>query len=72
MRLTERQVTAIQLVADKFLEDYPEAGLWLFSSRLNDEARGGDVDFCLFLTENNIEKTGKTKTATAACAGGGY
>ncbi|NOX09801.1 MAG: nucleotidyltransferase domain-containing protein [Gammaproteobacteria bacterium] len=61
MRLTERQVTAIQLVADKFLQNYPDAGLWLFGSRLNDEVRGGDVDFCLFLTENNIEKRAKLK-----------
>lgn len=61
MRLTEQQVKAIQYVADKFLGPYPDASLWLFGSRLNDEARGGDVDFCLFLTEHNVEKQAKLK-----------
>jgi predicted nucleotidyltransferase len=42
MRLSPEEITAIRrLVQDRFGVD---AGIWLFGSRLDDTARGGDVD----------------------------
>ena len=43
MRLTERQ----RLTAHRVLQRYfgPKASVWLFNSRVRDEARGGDFDF---------------------------
>ena len=61
MRLTRQQVVSIQSVASQILRHYSDASLWLFGSRLNDEAKGGDADFCLFLTEHDVEKRAKLK-----------
>lgn len=42
MRLTEAEIELIRsAVRDRFGAD---AGIWLFGSRLDDQARGGDVD----------------------------
>jgi predicted nucleotidyltransferase len=47
MRLTPHQLEQIQNTvhdyADGVLSDWQ---LWLFGSRMNDEAKGGDVDLC--------------------------
>lgn len=43
------------------LHHYPDATLWLFGSRLNDDAKGGDADFCLFLKERDVTKRASLK-----------
>lgn len=61
MRLTRQQIESIQSVASHMLRHYSDASLWLFGSRLNDQTKGGDADFCLFLTEHDVEKRAKLK-----------
>jgi predicted nucleotidyltransferase len=48
MRLTESQLVIIKhIVSDAMSSLCDDWQLWLFGSRINDEARGGDVDLCL-------------------------
>ena len=61
MRLTRQQIASIQSVARQILSHYSGASLWLFGSRLNDEAKGGDADFCLFVTESDVKKRAQLK-----------
>ena len=61
MRLSKENVRAIRLTADRFLQDYPDASLWLFGSRLDDEVKGGDADFCLLLAESDVAKRAAIK-----------
>lgn len=49
MRLTARQITAIRQSATQLAGD--AARVWLFGSRVRDDARGGDVDLLLELDE---------------------
>ncbi len=46
MRLSTRQITAIRSAIDSVLQDQVYS-VGLFGSRLNDDARGGDVDLVL-------------------------
>ncbi len=61
MRLTQKQIASIRSVTSRLLNQYPDASLWLFGSRINDDVKGGDVDFCLFLSEHDLEKRAKIK-----------
>jgi predicted nucleotidyltransferase len=47
MRLTPSQIAAIRHAAAELAGD--SARVWLFGSRVNDDARGGDVDLLLEL-----------------------
>lgn len=47
MRLTSAQITAIRQSAAQLAGD--AARVWLFGSRVHDDARGGDVDLLLEL-----------------------
>lgn len=49
MRLTSAQIAAIRLSATQLAGD--AARVWLFGSRLRNDARGGDVDLLLELDE---------------------
>ena len=49
MRLTPEQITAIRKGAAQLAGD--AARVWLFGSRVRDDARGGDVDLLLELDE---------------------
>lgn len=49
MRLTSTQITAIRTSATQLAGD--AARVWLFGSRVRDDARGGDVDLMLELDE---------------------
>jgi predicted nucleotidyltransferase len=49
MRLTSEQITAIRKGAAQLAGD--AARVWLFGSRVRDDARGGDVDLLLELDE---------------------
>lgn len=49
MRLTSRQIAAIRECASQLAGD--AARVWLFGSRVRDDARGGDVDLLLELDE---------------------
>lgn len=44
MRLTENQCAAIVAEVSSLLG--PDTKLWLFGSRADDRARGGDIDLC--------------------------
>ncbi len=49
MRLTPSQITAIRHATAQLVGD--SARVWLFGSRVRDDARGGDVDLLLELDE---------------------
>ena len=49
MRLTETQIDAIRCATDELAGN--AARVWLFGSRVFDDARGGDVDLLLELSE---------------------
>jgi predicted nucleotidyltransferase len=49
MRLTSEQVSAIRQCVTQLAT--PSARVWLFGSRVNDAARGGDVDLMIALDE---------------------
>ncbi len=49
MRLTEQQIQAIRAIAVQLAGS--QARVWLFGSRLDDTARGGDCDLMLELIE---------------------
>ena len=49
MRITPEQVHAIRQGAAEFAGD--QARVWLFGSRVRDDARGGDIDLMLELDE---------------------
>lgn len=49
MRLTPTQIAAIRTSATQLAGD--AARVWLFGSRVRDDARGGDVDLMLELDE---------------------
>ena len=49
MRLTPEQIDAIRTGVNKLAGD--AARVWLFGSRVRDEARGGDVDLLVELDE---------------------
>jgi len=42
MRLTQAQIDAIKQAAEQTFG--PEANVWLFGSRVDDQKRGGDID----------------------------
>jgi predicted nucleotidyltransferase len=51
MRLTKKQLTAIK---ESFTELFlPDDHLWLFGSRTDDNARGGDIDLYIETTETD-------------------
>ncbi|MCL5796032.1 MAG: nucleotidyltransferase domain-containing protein [Gammaproteobacteria bacterium] len=64
MRLTEQQIADIKQVAHEVVDSMIESrwSLWLFGSRLNDEAKGGDVDFCL-ISPNSPQELFQVKLA---------
>lgn len=51
MRLTEKQLTAIK---EAFIAHFSKTdSLWLFGSRVNDAAKGGDID--LYIETNHSD-----------------
>lgn len=61
MRLKPNQILQIQDLVNKMLLNYKNKELWLFGSRVDDQAIGGDVDFCLRLDESDYSVIGKIK-----------
>jgi uncharacterized protein len=49
MRLTDTQLRIIKARAAEYFG--PNAKVWLFGSRMDDDARGGDIDLYIELTE---------------------
>lgn len=49
MRITAQQISAIRASASQLAGD--AARVWLFGSRVHDDARGGDVDLLLELDD---------------------
>lgn len=49
MRLTDDQVRIIKARAAEYFG--PNAKVWLFGSRVDDDARGGDIDLYIELSE---------------------
>lgn len=61
MRLNSSQIKIIKNTVLNYLSSYQEFELWLFGSRINDQARGGDIDLCLCLDEIDYTKLGNIK-----------
>ncbi len=64
MRLTDQQVADIKRLAHDIVDPVIDArwSLWLFGSRMNDEAKGGDADFCL-ISSNSPQQLFQVKLA---------
>ncbi len=58
IRLTHREVLAIQSVMEQHLSELGEASLWLFGSRSDPKKRGGDIDLFLEISKrtNNLDQ----------------
>lgn len=52
MRLTTEEQNAIRRV---IYQADPEAQIWLFGSRVNDEAKGGDIDLLILSTTLSLK-----------------
>ncbi|MCK5537912.1 MAG: nucleotidyltransferase domain-containing protein [Bacteroidales bacterium] len=61
MRLSPTQIKLIKNTVTSLLNEYQQLELWLFGSRTNDQALGGDIDLCLCLYESDYSKLGKIK-----------
>lgn len=57
MRLTPQQVSDIVRLAHEHI--HPQAAVWLFGSRVDDSARGGDID--LYIETPDIIDPGLAK-----------
>lgn len=56
MRLTEPEIKNIIYVLSSFLDKSAVATLYLFGSRINDKAYGGDVDLLLVVDKSTTDK----------------
>lgn len=61
MRLSSKQIKIIQSTVHNLLNANQQVELWLFGSRINDQALGGDIDLCLCLPEADYSKLGRIK-----------
>ncbi|MCF7992786.1 MAG: nucleotidyltransferase domain-containing protein [Thiohalocapsa sp.] len=59
MRLDQTQLTAIRHVATECFGD--DARLWLFGSRVDDAARGGDIDLLVEIPSLDSEQALRAK-----------
>ncbi len=64
MRLTEEQVAAIKTEVCRLLG--PEARVWLFGSRADDTAQGGDIDLYVEVDEE-LRNRAALASRLAAC-----
>jgi len=63
MRLTSEQVTSIRRATNELASD--AASVWLFGSRVRDQARGGDVDL-LLVFDQAVEQPAQLSARLAA------
>jgi len=61
MRLNSTQISLIKKLVNNYLLPYSTKELWLFGSRVDDKAVGGDIDLCLRLDESDYSLLGKIK-----------
>ncbi|MDR5898458.1 nucleotidyltransferase domain-containing protein [Halomonas vilamensis] len=70
MRLNETEITAIKKAADKTFG--PEATVKLFGSRVDDTAKGGDIDLLVtvpYVVDNPALSMAKMETAVIMALG---
>jgi predicted nucleotidyltransferase len=60
MRINEKEISAIKKNIIQFDED---AKIYLFGSRVNDEARGGDIDILIISDKIGFSEKIKIRTA---------
>jgi predicted nucleotidyltransferase len=53
MRLTDQQLSIIKTAANEFFG--VSTGVWLFGSRVDDAARGGDIDLYIEPATGNVD-----------------
>lgn len=59
MRLTQSEITAIKRTATEIFG--PEANIWLFGSRTDEQRRGGDIDLLIENIEPDWDKIALAK-----------
>lgn len=60
MRLTQAQIEAIKQAAEQTFG--PDANVWLFGSRVDDEGRGGDIDLYVELPQMDPKERQRLET----------
>lgn len=70
MRLTQQQVSHIRQSVEELAG--PDARVWLFGSRVRDDARGGDVDLLLELLDAVAEPASLAARLAARVSRGIY
>lgn len=63
MRITKQQIKILKDAVNKVVGE--QAKIWLFGSRLDDNARGGDIDILVSL-DNIVEKPASTVAKISA------
>ena len=63
MRITKQQIKILKEAVKKVVGE--QAKIWLFGSRLDDNARGGDIDILVSL-DNIVEKPASTVAKISA------
>ena len=52
VRLSQREIDVLQKTAALITQDWEQAELWLFGSRTDLAAKGGDIDLLLWINAN--------------------